>query len=126
STLLFTVTGRSATDVYAIGGLGGAELIHWDGTAWSQIELPPFAPTAQGVWTAPGQPLYVAGWEGFTAALGEQGEWTIERTDTGLGYHAVFGDGGGSAWAVGGDIYSQLDDHQGIIISTREGVPAPP
>jgi hypothetical protein len=123
---LFTVTGRSATDVYAVGGEGVPVLLHWDGTAWSEIELPPAAPPAiQGVWTAPGQPVYLGGWYGFTAALTAGGTWTVEDTGSPLAYHAVFGDGGGSVWAVGGDIYALLADYQGIILSTRDGVPAP-
>lgn len=124
---LFTVSGRSATDAYAVGGLGAAVLIHWDGTAWSEIELPPGAPQAiQGVWTAPGQPVYLGGWYGYTAALTEEGAWTVENTDTDFAYHGVLGDGSGAVWAVGGDIYSQLADYQGIILSTRDDVPAPP
>jgi hypothetical protein len=124
---LFTVSGRSATDVYAVGGEGGAFLIHWDGTAWNEIDLPVGAPpTIQGVWTAPGEPVYVGGWYGFTAALTPGGTWTVANTATQLAYHSVLGDGNGSVWATGGDIYALLADYQGIILSTRDGVPTPP
>jgi hypothetical protein len=123
---LFTVYGRSATDVYAVGGLGVPVLNHWDGTAWSDVELPLTAPQAiQGVWTAPGEAVYVGGWYGFTAALNDDSTWTVEQTDSQLAYHAVFGDGSGAVWAVGGDIYAQLTDYQGIIISTAPSIPAP-
>jgi hypothetical protein len=124
---LFTVSGRSATDVYAVGGEGVAVMLHWDGSAWSEVELPRGAPQAiQGVWTAPGQPVYLGGWYGFTAALTPGGTWTVEDTGSPFAYHAVLGDGGGSVWAVGGDIYALLVNYQGIILSTRTGVPTPP
>lgn len=122
---LFTVFGRSDTDVYAVGGEGVAVMVHWDGTEWSEVELPPLSPQAiQGVWTAPGQPVYVGGWYGFTAALSVGGTWTVEETGSAFAYHGVFGDGSGSVWAVGGDIYGLLSDYQGIIITTRDGVPS--
>ncbi len=123
---LFTVVGRSATDVYAVGGLGFAVLTHWDGDAWSDVPLPRTAPQAvQGVWTAPGQPVYIGGWYGFTAAMSEDGTWTVTDTGSDFAYHAVFGDGTGTLWGVGGDIYSFMSDYQGIIISTQPSVPAP-
>lgn len=122
---LFTVTGRSADDVYAIGGLGFATLAHWDGSAWSEVDLPAAVPEViQGIWTAPGEALYIAGWNGFTASLDIDGTWDVQETPSDLAYHAIFGDGDGALWAVGGDIYSLLIDHQGIIITTRAEVPA--
>jgi hypothetical protein len=122
---LFTVTGRSATDVYAVGGLLAAILVHWDGTAWSEVEMPVAPGVTQGVWTAPGEPLYIGGYYGFTAALSDEGAWNVVDTRSQLAYHAVFGDGSGAMWAVGGDIYSQLPDYVGVIISTHPDVPAP-
>jgi hypothetical protein len=122
---LFTVTGRSADDVYAVGGEIAAVALHWDGTAWSEIVLPSSAPQViQGVWTAPGEPVYFGGWYGFTAALTLGGTWTVENTGSFFGYHAVLGDGGGSVWALGGDIYSMAPDLPGAILTTRDGVPA--
>lgn len=122
---LFTVTGRSADDVYAVGGEGAAVAIHWDGTAWSEILLPSSAPQViQGVWTAPGEPVYFGGWYGFTAALTPDGTWTVENTGSFFGYHAVLGDGGGSVWALGGEIYSIAADLPGAILTTRDNVPA--
>lgn len=122
---LFTVTGRSADDVYAVGGLATAVLVHWDGTAWSEITLPPAAPSViQGVWTAPDEALYLGGWYGFTASLDVDDTWNVVENDTPLAYHAVFGDGAGNLWAVGGDIYSLLTDYLGTVVTTRDGVPA--
>lgn len=122
---LFTVVGRSADDVYAVGGLIEPVLIHWDGAAWSRVELPELAPqVAQGVWTAPGEAVYLGGWYGYTASLDTDGTWEVADTGTGLAYHAIFGDGEG-LWAVGGDIYALLEDYTGIVMTTRGSIPAP-
>lgn len=34
---LFTVAGRSSTDVYAVGGQGTAVALHYDGSSWSPV-----------------------------------------------------------------------------------------
>ena len=34
---LFTVAGSGAGDVYAVGGLGNAVVLHYDGAAWTQL-----------------------------------------------------------------------------------------
>lgn len=123
---LFTVVGRSADDVYAVGGLLLPVLIHWDGSQWSEVMLPPAVPQViQGVWTAPEEALYLAGWYGYTASLDIDGTWEEVETGSPFAYHAVFGDGAGALWAVGGDIYSQLADHLGTVITTRDAVPTP-
>jgi hypothetical protein len=124
---LFTVTGRSATDVWATGGFGASVVLHWDGATWTSVPLPPEAPDIiQGIWTAPGEPLYTAGWYGYTGALDAKGDWHVSETDTSLAYHAIFGDGQGHLWAVGGNIYSKLTDYKGICINTDPAVGALP
>jgi photosystem II stability/assembly factor-like uncharacterized protein len=40
STTLFTVAGRSPTDVYAVGGFGHPVALHYDGTTWSPLSDP--------------------------------------------------------------------------------------
>jgi hypothetical protein len=123
---LFTVIGRDASDVDAVGGLAVPVLIRWDGTRWNDVTLPTVVPQViQGVWTAPGEAVYLAGWYGFTASLDLDGTWEVVETGSPLAYHAVSGDGDGALWAVGGDIYSVLSDHEGTIITTRTEVPAP-
>jgi hypothetical protein len=37
---LFTVAGRAANDVWAVGGLGNAAVLHYDGAAWSSVSDP--------------------------------------------------------------------------------------
>lgn len=112
---LFTVIGRTANDVYAVGGFGAPALIHWDGTAWEEIEVPLTAPSIiQGIWTAPGEAVYLGGQNGFFASY-ENGEWTEEEPVTNQVYHAVWGDGAGSIWASGGNIVSFSPDYDGVL-----------
>ena len=122
---LFTVAGRSATDVYAFGGYGTTELIHWDGTTWSGMQVPEYAPPqTPGLWTAPGESLYIAGLSGYTARLNPDGSWHEGEIVSVKGYHAIRGDGGGAVWAVGGDITS-LNPATGAIAISGRTIPRP-
>jgi hypothetical protein len=127
-TSLFTAWGRSANDVYAIGDeLGSVKLIHYDGSAWSPVDLPSDAPqVAQGVWTAPGQPLYIAGYDGYIACLGADGTWTSFDPVTTRAFHVVMGDGAGNVWAAGGNIQSRMPDYKGVLVVSGRDVPAVP
>ena len=126
SAMLFTITGRASDDVWAVGGGAKAVLLHYDGSGWRSQELPEFAPQIlQGVWTAPGQPVWVSGFFGFTAML-EDGVW--EEPDSGVidPLHAVFRDGAGRVWAVGGDIAAAKSNYTGVVAVTDPKVPAVP
>ncbi|MDZ4694360.1 MAG: hypothetical protein SGI86_04370 [Deltaproteobacteria bacterium] len=122
---LFTVFGRAPNDVYAVGGLGTAILLRYNGTAWSPIELPVEAPPVlQGVWTAPGQPLWVSGYRGFFAAYDGGQRWRVAPPKTPLAFHALFGLGD-AVYACGGNIMTAAPDHQGVIAATGAILPAP-
>jgi hypothetical protein len=94
---LLTLRGRAPDDVYAVGGTSSPVLLRWDGLAWSDIpvDLQCTSQPLNGVWTAPGQDVWLAGnagamirydgaafscevppvtWEHFHAAWGHQGE----------------------------------------------------
>lgn len=62
---LIAVWGSSARDVYAVGGAGRGLLLAYDGAAWTELATAP--EQLSGVWTAPDQPLYVAGNGGYVA-----------------------------------------------------------
>lgn len=121
---LFTVAGRSATDVWAIGGLGNTRLIRWNGAAWSQVGVPEYTPgQAPGLWTAPGHPVYIAGMNGYTAKLTDDGAWQEGEIVHFGSYHGIRGDGT-RIWAVGGDIQSTTPT-RGDIAVAGGSVPAP-
>jgi len=122
---LFTVVGRSARDVWAVGGFGSPVVIHWDGASWREVDLPLSAPAVlQGIWTAPGAPVTISGFDGFIATL-DGGRWFVSNPVTREAYHAVWGDGRG-LWAAGGDIVSFRPEYQGALAVTgREAPPLP-
>lgn len=98
---LLTVTGRSANEVWAVGG-PPAVLLRWDGTAWHD-EQPPFSASGlTGVSFAPNGDLFVVGLAG-TRWRRTNGAWTDDSEVLPLGdLHAVWA-GLGEAWAVGGN-----------------------
>lgn len=125
---LFTVVGRDASDVYAIGGLGNFVLMHWDGSVWKDVPSPDYLPTmAQGIWTAPGEPLYIAGNQGFTARMDSWGKWVVgngdEVTDDLL--HSICGDGAGGVLAAGGNLIVPQPSLQGVLLLSGRTMPKP-
>lgn len=114
STIYFTVTGRGPDDVWVVGGLGAAALVHWDGATWTEVPLPAEAPSLlQGVFTAPGLPVWISGLDGFTARL-DGTQWTIGSDLLPRhALHAIRADESGGVWAVGGNILTHLADHVG-------------
>ncbi|HUH05204.1 MAG TPA: hypothetical protein VML75_24565 [Kofleriaceae bacterium] len=62
---LIAVWGTGASEVYAVGGDGSGVVLRYDGTSWAAFAAAP--ERLSGVWTAPGEPLYVAGDRGFVA-----------------------------------------------------------
>ncbi len=99
---LVSVWGRSADDVFAVGGDSTGVIVHYDGMSWS-----PFATTLSplaGVWTAPGQPLYVAGNDGFLARYASAGAMPeTAHLLTDVDFHSLTGDST-RVIAVGADL----------------------
>ena len=62
---LTTVRGYADDDVYAIGGSSSVHLQHFNGTAWSDIDLDGDWGVGTGVWTDTGEDLWLAGTSGF-------------------------------------------------------------
>jgi hypothetical protein len=124
---LLTVTGRSSTDVWAVGG-PPATLVHWDGTSWSE-EPPPFeASGLTGVAFGPNGDLFVVGLAG-TRWRRTSGKWVDDSDQPVLGdLHAVWVAPSGEAWAVGGN-YIAVDaatKRRGIVAHFGRGaVPSP-
>jgi len=106
-TKLLTVRGRADDDVYAVGGSSNPALLHWDGLAWSSVEVD-LTCTGQplnGVWTAPGEDVWIAGNTGAMARW-DGAEWTCPFPPiTFEHFHAVWSHGGDWWWA-GGNLFS--------------------
>ena len=113
---LFTVAGRGADDVWAVGGGATPVLLRQQGEGWSEVELPDFTPQIiQGLWTAPGEPVTISGFGGFSASLWE-GEWTVHEPITTDPLHGVVGDSTGALWAAGGSIVALSKYYTGSLI----------
>jgi photosystem II stability/assembly factor-like uncharacterized protein len=105
STPLLTVAGRSAFDIYAVGGLGNAVVLHFDGAAWQQLTGTPFGetPSLAGVAVdSDGTAMLVGG--GGTKLRGSAAAgWTDETAQaTRVDLHAV-SFANGNIYVVGGN-----------------------
>jgi len=100
---LFTVYGCSASEVYAVGG---KDILKSDGSAWTRLDVTIFNGVNGVSCGAPGE-VAVVGNGGLKRRLVD-GEWTDELADEPYGdMHAVWADGAGAFWAVGGDFFSK-------------------
>jgi hypothetical protein len=117
---LFSLWGRADDDVFAVGGdTGAGELLHYDGEAWSMVNDAPLSSRLSGVFTAPGQPTIAVGAGGYILELAEDG-LTREPFVPDVGFspllHNVWGDGSGTAYAVGGDMGGFPAASTGVIL----------
>lgn len=118
----FTVSGRACNDVWVVGGNQNGLVLHFDGKQWSfagESGQPPYV----GVWTAPGEDVFVVGWQGAIRRLGASG-WVHEDLPGGPDFHGVVGLGGGRVFAVGGQLFA-LSNPSGAI-AYRSVDPLPP
>jgi hypothetical protein len=94
---LFTVRGRSETDVWAVGERGVA--LHWDGTCWAR--LPPGGTQAlRAAWPAAGKTWWFAG-AGGALHRWDGSAWTTQMLAESLTVHDIEGSSDSSAIAVG-------------------------
>ena len=118
---LLTVRGRGPDDVWAVGGEGRAELWHWNGDEWTRIDVSPACATLplNGVWTAPGEDVWVAGMQGAMGRFDGEAWECPERPLTYDDLHAVWRHGEDMFW-FGGNLMSSTDNHGTVL---RYGVP---
>lgn len=101
---LFTVAGRDRMDVYAVGGLGNAVALHYDGTSWTQLgdALLATLPNLNGVSVDSDGTAVIVGGSG-TKVRGKPGAFVDETPfATREDLHAV-SIAGGEIFAVGGN-----------------------
>lgn len=99
---LFTVAGTGPEDVWAVGGRAYGLVVHWDGATWSDA-TPMRSASLTGVWAGRDGTLLACGSTGTIIAR-RQDDWELVEAPTSLSLHAVWGDGQGGAWAVGGNV----------------------
>ena len=115
---LFTVAGRNANDVYAVGGLGSAVALHYDGATWTRLSDAAFSmlPGLNGVSVdSDGQTMIVGG--GGTKLRGLPGRFADESAQaTRADLHA--------ASIVGGEIFVVGGNYLAPAPAARMGVVA--
>lgn len=105
---LLTVRGRNNTDdVWAVGGDYSSLLLHFDGDRWEEVTTKGIGQPLNGVWTAPGEDVWVAGHFGTTAAWSSETEsWlTPSFPVTSQHFHGVAKHQDDVVW-VGGNLFS--------------------
>ena len=107
---LVTVRGRSSEDVYAVGGQGNPTVLHYEGADWEELSVQKLNGPVSGVWTAPGETVWVTGNYGVMAQLSEDG-WEIPSFPlTSQHFHAVW-QWDGAMWFVGGNLFERGQNH---------------
>jgi hypothetical protein len=116
---LLTVAGRGPQDIFVVGGLGNAVVLHFDGSSWTRLSEPPFdsAPGLAGVSVEAGDgTAWLVGSGGFKVH-GRPGAWHDDSdAATQADLHAVSAVAG-SLFAVGGNYFAPAG-------ATRNGVVA--
>ena len=111
---LTTVHGCSSDDVYAVGG---RDVLHFDGTAWSKVDLS-LGNDVNGVYCAAPDSVGITGMGGLKQRL-VNGEWQNEfASDPHGDLHSIWADEEGSFWVAGGDFITGVKPNQprnGII-----------
>ncbi|MFZ5475428.1 MAG: hypothetical protein ACOZNI_01525 [Myxococcota bacterium] len=109
---LLTVRGRADDDVWAVGGGTSATVRRWDGEAWSDVDATALGQPLAGVWTGPGEDVWVAGNFGTAAVLRDDG-WEI-APPADPHWHAAWRHGDETFW-VGGDLFGTRDGAGAIL-----------
>jgi hypothetical protein len=107
---LLTARGRAADDVWAVGGFTSSLVVHWDGTAWSEVDSSGVGQPLNGVWTGPGEDVWVAGNFG-TTMVWDGTDWRMPSLPiSSEHFHAVWKHEDEVLWA-GGNLFSRGDNY---------------
>lgn len=122
---LLTVWGTSSTEVYAVGGLGSARLLAFDGQRWQLDEAVAGLVPLAGLFAAGGDVL-IAGQRGLIAERhGRSGAFTVGEAATDLDLHGALGQAG-AHYAVGGNLSQYgLLPARGVLLQRGSPQPSP-
>lgn len=106
---LFGVWGSGPDDVWTVGGnvllpSNGAQVWHWDGTAWSPVALPAEAAATTAmykVWGTGPEDVWVCGLNGVVIRW-DGATWTVVPTGSTQPLYTLHGTSATDVWAVGG------------------------
>ena len=103
SSTLFTVAGSSSTDVYAVGNV---DVLHSNGTMWEKVPVQ-LTGSVNGVAVSANGDAAIVGFGGLKQRFAN-GEWVDDfLSEPYADLHAVWADGLGAYWAVGGNFIGQ-------------------
>ncbi len=103
---MVTIRGRGNDDVWAVGGWSEAIVMHRDASSWSSFNSTGLPLALNGLWTEPGETLWVAGMGGTMGYLGEDGAWvTPDLPPSSRDFHAVWKHKD-EVLLVGGDMFA--------------------
>jgi hypothetical protein len=116
---LFSLWGRAVNDLYAVGGHGEGEILHFDGAGWNAVGEPGLSAGLSGVFTAPDRPVIAVG--AFSTILemqpgGIELAHDLPLLDPLPSLHGVWGDESGTTYAVGGDLFASSGPTSGVIL----------
>lgn len=106
---LLSVTGSSATDVWAVGADAGdgPGVLHFDGAAWSAVDTHTTG-DLWWVWQASATSVWIAG-EGGRVLHGDTAGFTEVVLDEDVTLFGIWGASETDVWAIGGDISQSHD-----------------
>ena len=118
---LFSLWGRGPDDIYAVGGSVSGEVLHYDGAAWSRAHEETDNGLA-GVFTTQDGPAIAVGMYSYVLELDQDGG-EVEPVMPALApvpfLHGVWGDGAGTTYAAGGDLFRFPDRMTGVILQRQ-------
>ncbi len=114
---LLTVVGRDDEDVWAVGGRQLPVVLHWEGDAWAKVAFDPLCANIglNGVWTAPGEPVWIAGFYGAVGRYDGESWACPQRSPTEEHLHVVVGHQG-EVFAGGGNLFHPGEESRAAIL----------
>lgn len=118
---LFSLWGRDANDVYAVGGHQSGEILHYVGGQWSELVDASAGSVISGVFTAPDGPTIAVGPASVLEIFrdGALLEAELPELDPAPFLHGVWGSPDGTFYAVGGDLSAYPGRMSGVILRRR-------
>jgi hypothetical protein len=95
---LRAIWGSVTSDIWAVGEAGA--IVHYDGTAWSELTSSPTSAGLRGVWGTAANDVWAVGDSGVILHF-EGSSWSKDVRLTSRTLRAVWGDPSGEVWAVG-------------------------
>jgi hypothetical protein len=110
--------GQNARDIYAVGGNETGEIFRYDGQQWTEVANLSIGLGLSGVFTSADGPTIAVGANALVFELDHDGSLInakLPTTDSLPFLHAVWGDGHGTTYTVGGDLHDYPAPMTGTI-----------